>query len=187
MSNDKNKNQNNETSDAQGVGEVIDLEAYTKLDKKPSVGKRYKVKVDNDYFVFDHHIVTGREILEKACKTPVECHTLYQKLKHCDFEKIDLNEKVDLAKEGIEHFVTKPPEVFYYTVDDEPETTDQKELTPNQILELAGITPVADYYLVQINHDGSQTSYKDTPTTPIKMKCPALKFVSVFRGETPVS
>jgi len=181
------KNQNNETSDAQGAGEVIDLEAYTKSDKKPPVGKRYKVKIDNEYFVFDHHFVTGKEILVKAGKTPVECHTLYQKLKHCDFEKIDLNEKVDLAKPGIEHFVVKPPEVFYYTVDDEPETTDQKVLTPNQILELAGIKPVSDYYLVQKNPDGTEISYKGKPNEPIKMLCPAMKFVSIYNGETPVS
>ena len=180
----KNEEQNLNT---QRAGEVIDLEIYAKSDKTPPIGKSYKVKIDNEYFIFDQHLVTGKEILEKARKIPIECHTLYQKLKHCDFEKIDLNEKVDLAKLGVEHFVTKPPEVFYYTVDKEPETTDQKELTPNQILELAGITPVPDYYLVQINPDGSQTSYKDTPTTPIRMKCPAMKFVSVFRGETPVS
>jgi Multiubiquitin len=173
--------------DAQGAIEIIDLEAYTKSDKKPPVGKKYKVKIDNEYFVFDHHIVTGKEILEKAGKTPIECYSLYQKLKHRDFEKIDFDEKVDLIKHAIEHFVVKPPEIFHYILDDEPETTDKKELTPNQILELAGITPVSDYYLVQINHDGSQISYKDTPTTPIKMHCPTMKFVSVFRGETPVS
>ncbi len=176
-----------QNQDALGANEIIDLEDYTKSDKNPPVGKRYKVKVNDEYFVFDHQFVTGKEILEKSNKIPVECHTLYQKLKHCDFEKIDLNEKVDLAKPGIEHFVTKAPELFHYTVDDEPETTDQNELTPNQILELAGITPTTDYYLVQINHDGGQTTYKDTPTIPIKMKCPAMKFISVFRGETPVS
>lgn len=173
--------------DAQGAIEVIDLEAYAKSDKRPPVGKKYKVKIDNEYFIFDNQIVTGKEILEKVFKTPSECHSLYQKLKHNDFEKIDLNEKVDLTKPGIEHFVVKAPEVFFYTVDNEPETTDQKELTPNQILELAGIKPVSDYYLVQINHEGTQTSYRDIPTTPIKMMCPAMKFVSVFRGETPVS
>jgi hypothetical protein len=167
--------------------EVIDVEDYTRHDRKPPAGKKYKVKIDNKYFVFNHQLVIGREILEMAGKTPVECHTLYQKLKHSDFEKIDLDEKVDLAKPGIEHFVVKPPEVFYYSVDGEPETTDLKELTPNQILELAGIIPVSDYYLVQINYDGTQTSYKDSMTTPIKMQCPAMKFVSVFRGETPVS
>lgn len=180
----KKEEQNQE---GQSADEVIDLEAYTKSDKKPPVGKKYKVKIDNEYFVFDHHIVTGREILEKSGKIPVECHSLYQKLKGCDFEKIDLNEKVDLAKPGIEHFVVKPPEVFYYKVDDEPETTDQKVLTPNQILELAGIKPVSDYYLVQKNPDGTEISYKGKPNEPIKMLCPAMKFVSIYNGETPVS
>ena len=179
---EKEKNQ-----DVHGTEEVIDLEAYTKSDKKPPVGKSYKVKVDNEYFVFDHQFVTGKEILEKVSKIPVECHTLYQKLKHCDFEKIDLNEKVDLTTPGIEHFVIKPPEVFHYTVDGEPETTDQKELSPNEILELAGITPVNDYYLVQKNPDGSEVSYKGKPNESIKMLCPAMKFVSIFNGETPVS
>lgn len=166
--------------------EVIDLEAYSKEDKKPPLGKKYKVKIDNEYFIFDHHIVTGREILEKAKMIPVECHTLYQKLKHCDFKKIDPHEKVDLAEPGIEHFVVKPPEVFHYTVDGEPEMTDQKILNANQILELAGLKP-EDYYLVLIHPDGSQESFKDKPNEPIKMKCPAMKFISVFRGPTPVS
>lgn len=179
----------NEEKDHEALGaeDVVDLEAYTKSDKKIPVGKKYKVKIDNDFFVFDDHVVTGREILEKAGKTPVECHSLFQKLKHSDFEKIDLDEKVDLTKPGIEKFVVKPPEVFYYTVDGEPETTDQKELTPNQILELAGITPTSDYYLVQKNPDGTEISYKGKPNEPITMRCPAMSFISIFNGETPVS
>ena len=167
--------------------EVIDLEAYTLADRQPPLGKKDKVKVDDKYYVFDHHSVTGMEILEKAGKIPVECHSLYIKLKHCDFELIALHDHVDLIHKSVEHFVTKPPIVFHYTVDKDPETTDEKELTPNQILELADITPIKDYYLVQINHDGSQTSYKDSPEKPIKMKCPAMHFVSVFNGEMPVS
>ncbi len=172
---------------AQGANEVIDLAAHTKSDKKPPVGKKYEVIVDGEKYVFDHHVVTGKEVLDKAGKIPAECHSLYLKLKHCDFELIKLHDKVDLIEKGVEHFITKPPLVYHYFVDDEPETTEEKELTPNQILELAGITPVSDYYLVQILSDGTQISYKDSPTTPIKMKCPAMKFVSVFRGETPVS
>lgn len=140
--------------------EIIDVEDFTKDAKKPPVGKKYKVKIGGHYYIFDHQLVTGRELLEKAGITPIECFWLYQKLKDCDFEKIDLKEKVDLAKGGIEHFVVKPTEVFNYFVDNEPETTDEKELTPNQILEAAGLTPVADYYLVRINSDGSQTSSK---------------------------
>ena len=167
--------------------DIIDLEAYTKEGKKPPVGKTYKVKIGDHHYVFDHHIVTGRELLEKAGITPIECFWLYLKLKNCDFEKIDLTEKVDLAKGGIEHFVGKPTEVFNYFVDNEPETTALKELTPNQMLEAAGLTPVSDYYIVRINPDGSQTSLKDSPNTAMKMVCPAIKFISAFRGETNVS
>lgn len=181
------KNQKDESSDAQGSGEVIDLEAYTQSDKTPPVGRKYRVKIGSEYFIFDNHIVTGKEILTMAGQTPVECHTLYQKFKNCNFEKIDLNERIDLTKPGIEHFVIKPAEVFYYTVDDEPETTDQKFLTPNQILELAGLKPPSDYYLVQKNPDGTEISFKGKPNELIKMLCPAIKFVSIYNGETPVS
>lgn len=167
--------------------EIVDIEAFTKEGKIPPHGKQYKVKINDTHYVFEQEVEFGKEILQKAGFLPVECYWLYQKLKGCDFEKIDLNEKVDLAKPGIEQFVVKPTEVFNYFVDDEPETTDQKELTPNQILEAAGLTPVSDYYLVRLNADGTQTSFKDSPTTPIKMVCPAVKFVSAFRGETGVS
>jgi hypothetical protein len=169
------------------VDDVVDLETFSNEGKLPPHGRRYRVRIGGDHFIFDQNLVTGREILEKAGKVPVECYSLYQKLKGCDFEKIDLAENVDLSKPGIEHFVVKPPEVFHYTVDGEPETTDQKVLTPDQILELAGITPVTDYYLVQIKADGTQISYKDRPDARIQMECPAMRFVSAFRGETPVS
>jgi hypothetical protein len=173
--------------DNESQDEIIDVEVFTKDDKKPPLDKKYKVKIGDHYFIFDHHIVTGKELFEKAGITPIECFWLYQKLKHCDFEKIDLTEKVDLAKGGVEHFVIKPTEVFNYFVDNEPETTDQKELTPNQILEAAGLIPVTDYYLVRINSDGSQTSLKDSANVLLKMVCPAVKFISAFRGETTVS
>lgn len=167
--------------------EIVDLELYSKEGKKPPAKKKYKVKIEKEYYIFEEEIVTGREIMERAAITPIECFWLYQKLKDCDFEKIDPSEKIDLTKKGIEHFVLKPTEIFNYFVDAEPETTDQKELTANQILEAAGITPIKDYYLVRINPDGSQNSFKDTSDVLIKMVCPAVKFVSAFRGETPVS
>lgn len=167
--------------------EVIDLEQFTKEDKKPPEGKRYKVRIGDQHHVFETQVVTGQEIMEKTGITHPECFWLYQKLKGQDFEKIDPSEKVNLAKPGIEHFIVKPTEVFHYSVDDEPETTDQKELTPNQILADAGITPVKDYYLVRVNSDGTQQSYVNAGDTPVKMVCPAVRFISVFRGETPVS
>lgn len=167
--------------------EVIDIEQFTKEGKIPSEGKWYRVRIGSEYYIFLKQFVTGKEIFEKASITPIDCYWLYQKLKGCDFEKIDLTERVNLASPGIECFVVKPTEVFHYFVDNEPETTDRKAMTPNQILEAAGITPVKDYYLVQINANGNHQSFADTPNVPITMMCPAMKFVSLFRGETPVS
>jgi len=119
---------------------------------------------------------------------PTECYSLYLKLKGGDFELIRPHEIIDLIERGaVEHFISKPPVVFHYSIDNEPETTEESELSANQILELAGITPVKDYYLIRVNKDGSQVSYKDTPDAPIKMVCPSVKYVSIFRGEVPVS
>lgn len=155
----------------------------TELDIKPRI---FKIKVDDLMLEFEKPIVIGSEILIKAGRTPVECFSLYQKFHGCDFEKISLDEKVDLSKPGIEKFTVKEPEVFHYTVDGEPETTDRKALTANEILVLAGLKP-EDHYLVQINPDGSQISYKDNPETSIEMKCPGLKFLAPFRSGTPVA
>ena len=110
--------------------EVIDIEIFTKEGKKPPIGHKYKIRVGDKYYIFDHHIITGRDIFNKIGLMPVECYTLYQKLKGCDFEKVGMDEVIDLANEGIEHFVTKGPDVFNYEVNGEPETTDKKALTP---------------------------------------------------------
>jgi hypothetical protein len=155
--------------------------------EKTSQKKTYKVDVDGEKLHFDYPTVRGRDILEKAGKIPPECHSLYQKLKGHDFEKISLDENVDLANPGIERFTVKPPDVFYYMLDEEPETSAEEYLSANRILEEGGLVPVTDYYLIEIDSAGQEISHRDTPDEPIQMRCPGSKFVSVFRGETPVS
>jgi len=71
-----------------------------------------------------------------------------------------------------------------YTVDDEPQSTTSKILTPRQILTDAGIDP-ATHYLVQLQGQ-HQISYKDTPDVEIKMH-EHMKFISISTGPTPVS
>lgn len=154
---------------------------------KSSKFSSYKILVDNEMLEFHQARVTGLEILMTASKIPQECFALYQKLKGGDFEHISLDEIVDLSNPGIEKFVVKPSEVFHYKLDDEPETTEMQSLTANQILENGGITPVSDYYLIEIDSEGHEIRHFDNPEEPIKMRCPGSKFVSVFRGETPVS
>ena len=71
-----------------------------------------------------------------------------------------------------------------YTVDDEPQSTTSKVLTPRQILTDAGID-TATHYLVQLQGQ-HQISYKDTPDVEIKMH-EHMKFISIATGPTPVS
>lgn len=74
--------------------------------------------------------------------------------------------------------------VINYTVNDEPQSTTEKELTPSQILTKAGIDPAINY-LVEIR-GRNKISYKDKPNKPIKMH-ENMKFISVSIGPKPVS
>jgi hypothetical protein len=73
---------------------------------------------------------------------------------------------------------------FTYSVDDEPQSTDEHTLTARQILQNAGIDP-QNNYLVQVEGQ-HQESFKDKPDAVIHMH-QHMKFVSVFNGPTPVS
>jgi hypothetical protein len=77
--------------------------------------------------------------------------------------------------------------VIHYTVDDEPQATTHRILTPVQIMERAKPTPIdpATHYLVQLEGH-HKVSYKDKPDEPIHMHEQA-KFIAVSTGPTPVS
>ena len=86
----------------------------------------------------------------------------------------------DISSEG----QARPPKEIHFEVDTEPVETTERHLTPNQIMELAGIDP-ANHYLSKI--EGHHThSYKDAPTTPIRVS-EGEKFVSASTGPTPTS
>jgi len=166
--------------------EIIDLQEFSKLDKKPPAGKHYQTLVDAELVILEKEKPAGREILKKAGKTPPECFTLYLKRKGCEPDRIPLDELVDLTSPGVEIFFTRPPEVFYYKVDEEPEITEHKEMTPVQIMVAAGIDP-KQHYLIQVLENGDQIKYKDNPDEPIKMRCPEMKFITVLSGPCPFS
>ena len=67
------------------------MDTVKKSEERSSKNKSYKVLVDGNKFEFNKSVVTGEEILIKIGKTPPECHTLYQKLKGCEFEKISIS------------------------------------------------------------------------------------------------
>lgn len=61
----------------------------------------------------------------------------------------------------------KHPHVIEFTVDGEPVETTEKELTPVEIMNLAGVDS-ATHYLKEIQGQ-HQISFKDTPNEPIKV------------------
>lgn len=88
--------------------EIIDVEDYAKEGKTVPKGKKYRIRVDGEKYVTDKEVLTGREILELARKTPVERFQLNQKLKGGQVKRIEYNESVDLTAKGVERFMTIP-------------------------------------------------------------------------------
>lgn len=75
--------------------------------------------------------------------------------------------------------------IFDYTVDGEPQSTSEHQLTPRRILELANLSP-ENHYLVQVIGGKEKKSYQDSPDTPIHMH-EHMVFISIATGPTPVS
>ena len=75
-------------------------------------------------------------------------------------------------------------DLIHYKVDDEPQTTNQKTLTPAQIMSSAGIDPKTNYLEQIIGHDF--ISYKDNPDQSIEMKN-GMRFIAKQIGPMPVS
>lgn len=88
--------------------EIIDLEEYSKDNRKPPRQKRYRIKVDRQKYVVDEECLTGKEILQLAGKTPPEQFQLRQKIRGGEVIKIGQDDKVDFTKPGIEKFMTIP-------------------------------------------------------------------------------
>lgn len=88
--------------------EEEDLEAAAKAGKPPRRAKRYRLRVDREYFTVANITLTGREILVLAGKVPPEQYLLSQKSHGGHAKKIDPNERVDLTAPGVERFMTLP-------------------------------------------------------------------------------
>lgn len=149
----------------------------SEVKKGPVEPKVYITTVDKEELAFQNPKVTGEQLLKAAGFKHLQCHTLYQKLKGCDFKKVQLDDIINLADDEIEHFITKGPDVFNYTVDNEPETTEKNKLTPNQILERKGLEP-ANHYLIQILKGGEHIIYANSPDEPIVFDCRGMTFQS---------
>ncbi len=88
--------------------DIIDIEEYVKEGKTVPSGKKYKIRIDKERYIVEKQIITGREILVLAEKTPPEGYRLDMKFPGGRTEKIELDQTVDLANRGVERFVTLP-------------------------------------------------------------------------------
>lgn len=88
--------------------EIVDLEAFSREGRPVPKEKRYRIKIDRDFYVVDKECMTGRELLVLAKKTPPEKYQLNLKLRGGKVEPISLDEQVCFTKPGIEKFMTLP-------------------------------------------------------------------------------
>jgi hypothetical protein len=85
--------------------EIIDLEEWAKADREPKRAKRYRIRIDKQYFVVEVHSMTGREILALVGKTP-ETYLLSQKFRGGRVEPIEADQVVEFHRHKIERFQT---------------------------------------------------------------------------------
>lgn len=78
----------------------------------------------------------------------------------------------------------KQEHVIEYSVNDEPQTTTEKVLTPVQIMSNAGVDPSTNYLVELVGN--AQKSYQGRPNEEIHMH-PKMRFITNFTGPTPVA
>lgn len=110
----KNMSDNNKTNVGHddGLVEEVDLEQVAKAGgKPPPKAKRYRIRIDDQYYVVQQSSMTGAELLKLAGKTPPENFILTQKLRGGVIKTIGLTDVVDFTTPGIERFNTLPRQV----------------------------------------------------------------------------
>jgi len=88
--------------------DVVDIEEHAKAGKPVPSARRYRIRIDKTTYVVDKQFITGRELLTLAGKTPVEKYRIFEHLHGGQTKPIGLDEKVDLARPGLERFKTLP-------------------------------------------------------------------------------
>jgi hypothetical protein len=144
--------------------------------QEPNKVTDYATSVNEIEIVVHDPKISGLELMKKANLEHVDCLELFQ-LFDGDFKKIAIDQVVDLSAKGFERFITKEKEYRNYTINQDPETTDKRELTPDEILKLAGLNP-EEHFLILVKKDGSKVSYGHQPHEKIKIECAGIHFVT---------
>ena len=87
--------------------EEVIVEEHTKHGGHKPKARRYIVRINKQTYSVNHAIVTGRELLGLAGKTP-ETHKIYQHEPRHQAMLVEPDQQVDLPAPGIERFTTMP-------------------------------------------------------------------------------
>lgn len=90
------------------LDEIADLEEYARSGKQPPRCRGYRIRVNGKPFEVHEPKPTGREILTLAGFKPPEDYTLRLKAAGQKPERVELDERVDLRRPGLEKFKVLP-------------------------------------------------------------------------------
>lgn len=85
--------------------EIVDIEIYAKENKRPPRAKKYRFRIDREYFTVEERYITGAKLFELAKKSPAE-YRMHQKLHGGQMKEVTVDTTIDLGQPGIERFVT---------------------------------------------------------------------------------
>lgn len=109
--------------------------------------QKYLLKVNSLTFSFASSSVSVNDIL-KEYRATAPCDLLVQIFRGGDRKILNNYEIVDLSASGHERFEAyESSKVVYFSVNDEKLVTDKPAIKAEEILEIAGLFPVSDYYV----------------------------------------
>src|ERR1700761_7988766 len=101
----------------------------------------FELTINGKSYRSEKPIINGKHILVLIGLQHSTDYEILMKLTDREFEPIELDEEVDLAKPGIEEFKVRPYPHVSIEVDDEEYPVTEVLMTPKEIMVLAGLDP----------------------------------------------
>ncbi|WP_405384592.1 multiubiquitin domain-containing protein [Maribacter sp. LLG6340-A2] len=120
----------------------------------------YYYKVNMKRFESSEPIITGKTILNKAGLIPEEDYELLYKVNEKGFTPIQLDEKIDLKKVGIEGLKAVRYKSLVIKVDDKDVEVENCFMTPLEIMAIANIDS-NNFYLIELRKGNVEVTYED--------------------------
>lgn len=121
---------------------------------------KHTFKVNGKRFESDEPEITGQQILTIAQLEPVGEFELLYRINEGGFTPIQLDEEVNLKTAGIEGYRAQPYKKLTIKVNDKIFEVDECFMTPNEIMEVAGINS-DQFFIKEIRSRGIEVTYKD--------------------------